>query len=230
MKHKHHIIPKHAGGTNAPENLIELTVPEHAEAHRLLWEQHGKLQDKLAWLMLSGKTEEAEVCRIELCRTPEARAKLSASLKGHIKSPEHCANLSKALTGKQHSFDTRQKQRTQKIGKTDSWNHQTKEQHAAWAEAIAEGRRQRWERTSFEDRQAASKRMNDIQRETGSWKKGQRVAAEKRLGTKDDPTLVAKRNASQKAFYQTDEGKRVLVERGRKIAEAHARRRQTKAS
>ena len=41
MKHKHHIIPKHMGGTNDPSNLIELTVEEHAEAHKLLWEQYG---------------------------------------------------------------------------------------------------------------------------------------------------------------------------------------------
>ena len=26
MKHKHHIIPKHAGGTDDPDNLIELSI------------------------------------------------------------------------------------------------------------------------------------------------------------------------------------------------------------
>ena len=26
MKHKHHIIPKHKGGTDDPSNLVELTV------------------------------------------------------------------------------------------------------------------------------------------------------------------------------------------------------------
>lgn len=54
MKHKHHIIPKHAGGTDDPSNLIELTVEEHAEAHRLLWEQYGKKEDELAWKGLAG--------------------------------------------------------------------------------------------------------------------------------------------------------------------------------
>jgi hypothetical protein len=28
MKHIHHIIPKHIGGTDEPSNLIELTVKE----------------------------------------------------------------------------------------------------------------------------------------------------------------------------------------------------------
>lgn len=42
MKHIHHIIPKHMGGSDDPANLTELSVEEHAEAHRLLYEQHGQ--------------------------------------------------------------------------------------------------------------------------------------------------------------------------------------------
>jgi hypothetical protein len=49
MKHLHHIIPKHAGGTDEPSNLIELTVEEHAREHYLLWNQYGRWQDKVAW-------------------------------------------------------------------------------------------------------------------------------------------------------------------------------------
>ena len=54
MKHKHHIVPRHAGGTDDPANLIELTIAEHAEAHRLLFEEYGRWQDRVAWLSLSG--------------------------------------------------------------------------------------------------------------------------------------------------------------------------------
>lgn len=53
-KHKHHIIPRHAGGTDDPENLIELTISEHADAHRVLYETYGRWQDRVAWLSLSG--------------------------------------------------------------------------------------------------------------------------------------------------------------------------------
>lgn len=100
MKHVHHIIPRYAGGTNTPENLVELTVEEHAEAHRILWETHGDLRDKMAWLMLSGKTEEAESLRIELARqgynkfladaqrTDKWKSRISESLKGHTQSVE----------------------------------------------------------------------------------------------------------------------------------------------
>lgn len=60
-KHKHHVVPKHQGGTDDPTNLVELTIEEHAEAHRLLYEQHGHLQDKLAWLGLKGLITSAEI-------------------------------------------------------------------------------------------------------------------------------------------------------------------------
>jgi hypothetical protein len=32
--HKHHIIPKHMGGTNDQENLVEVTIEVHADLHR----------------------------------------------------------------------------------------------------------------------------------------------------------------------------------------------------
>ena len=44
ITHKHHIIPKHIGGTDDPSNLIELIIPEHAEAHRKLYEEYGRWQ------------------------------------------------------------------------------------------------------------------------------------------------------------------------------------------
>ena len=49
------------GGSDDPSNLVELTVEEHAEAHRLLYEQHGRLQDKLAWLGLSGQIGKEDI-------------------------------------------------------------------------------------------------------------------------------------------------------------------------
>lgn len=54
MKHTHHIIPRHMGGSDNPTNLVELTIEEHAEAHRKLYEQHGHWQDKVAWQGLLG--------------------------------------------------------------------------------------------------------------------------------------------------------------------------------
>lgn len=60
MKHKHHIIPRHMGGTDDPSNLVELTPEEHAEAHRKLYEEHGRWQDRVAWIGLAGLATKAE--------------------------------------------------------------------------------------------------------------------------------------------------------------------------
>jgi hypothetical protein len=64
--HKHHIVPKHMGGSDDHSNLIELTVEEHAEAHKVLYEQHGKWQDKIAWQMLSGQITNYEANHMAL--------------------------------------------------------------------------------------------------------------------------------------------------------------------
>ena len=58
--HIHHIIPRHAGGTDDPTNLVSLTVEEHANAHKLLYEEFGRTQDKVAWLSLSGQLGKLE--------------------------------------------------------------------------------------------------------------------------------------------------------------------------
>jgi len=119
-KHKHHIVPKHAGGSNDPSNIVSLTVQEHAEAHRLLWEKHGLTADFVAWKMLSGKTDEAEQARLELAkegfvkflkseRSDSWKQSISKSLLGRKQSEESKSKKSKAL--KQAYLD----------GKRDTW-------------------------------------------------------------------------------------------------------------
>lgn len=107
-KHKHHIIPKHAGGSDDPSNIVELSVQEHAEAHRILWEQFERTGDFVAWKMLSGKTEEAETARIELAKegfnkflhsesVDSWKKKISSSLTNKKQSPESNEKRSKSL-------------------------------------------------------------------------------------------------------------------------------------
>ena len=64
LTHLHHIVPTHAGGTDDPANLIELTVEQHAAAHQLLWEKDGQWQDYIAWQALSGSIKSEEARRI----------------------------------------------------------------------------------------------------------------------------------------------------------------------
>ena len=63
MKHLHHIVPRHMGGTDNPDNLVELTVEEHAEAHRKLYEEFGKQEDYIAWKGLTGHMGKEEIIK-----------------------------------------------------------------------------------------------------------------------------------------------------------------------
>jgi ribosomal protein L44E len=49
------------GGTNEPSNIVELTVEEHAEAHRVLYEKYGAKEDYLAWKGLAGLISKEEI-------------------------------------------------------------------------------------------------------------------------------------------------------------------------
>ena len=55
------------GGTDDPSNLVQLTVEQHAEAHRLLCEEHNNVKDYYAWKGLSSQIGKEEI-RLELSR------------------------------------------------------------------------------------------------------------------------------------------------------------------
>lgn len=99
--HKHHIVPRHMGGSDDPSNLIELTVEEHADAHRQLYEKHGCWQDRIAWQTLSGQISMSEAKRQAAANTNRGRKlsddhkrKISESSRGHKKSDETRAKMS----------------------------------------------------------------------------------------------------------------------------------------
>ena len=54
------------GGSDDPTNLIELDIKDHADAHKMLWETHGKLEDYVAWKALCGFKEEANDAKKKL--------------------------------------------------------------------------------------------------------------------------------------------------------------------
>ena len=53
--HKHHIIPRYMGGTDEPENLVEVTVTQHAMYHFCNYQLWGNEEDRIAWRTLSGQ-------------------------------------------------------------------------------------------------------------------------------------------------------------------------------
>ena len=104
MKHRHHIVPKHAGGTDDPSNLIELTVNEHAKAHYILWNQYGRWQDKLAWKALSKMIGKEKIIfsaqswgSKELWKSLEHRKKISNLAKSQWENPLYRLNHSEKM-------------------------------------------------------------------------------------------------------------------------------------
>ena len=112
MKHKHHIVPRHMGGSDHPSNLVELTIEEHAEAHRILFEQYGRKEDELAWKGLAGIIPHKEVVAkaIRYGQTkpryfsPEARTRIIESNKKRIITPEHRAKTSLSMRGNKNGL------------------------------------------------------------------------------------------------------------------------------
>lgn len=111
MKHKHHIIPKHSGGTDDPSNLIELTVEEHAEAHRLLWEKYGKREDYIAWVGLSKSIGKEEIIKLVLSMA----GKKSSGFKGKSHSIDHMNKLKEINTGNRYWSDRKHKEESKKL-------------------------------------------------------------------------------------------------------------------
>lgn len=115
MKHKHHIVPRHMGGTDDPSNLIELTVEEHAEAHRELWEQYGNIKDYCAWKGLEGTIGKEEIVRLLMdptgrVHTEETKQKMSEAHKGKPKHTEESKEkLRQFRTGTKQSEETKRK-------------------------------------------------------------------------------------------------------------------------
>ncbi len=101
MKHIHHIIPKHMGGTDDPNNLIELTIEEHSQAHFNLWKKFGCIEDKIAWECLSGRKLSEEE-RIVLSKSGFEKFLLDENRVIEWKN-----KISNTLTGKPQSEETR---------------------------------------------------------------------------------------------------------------------------
>lgn len=109
--HKHHIIPKHMGGTDDPSNIIELTVEEHANAHFELWKKYKNWQDEIAWKALSGHIGKEEIIKevqrkvhLGISKSLETKQKISESLKGKKQSKETIEKRRKKLLGQKREF------------------------------------------------------------------------------------------------------------------------------
>ena len=92
------------GGTYALENVVRLTIPEHAEAHHQLFLEHGRWQDFVAWQALTGSIGKDEIL--------------------HIIHQWMARQNSPFCVGHVVTDNTRQKQRERKIGNINALGHQ----------------------------------------------------------------------------------------------------------
>jgi hypothetical protein len=102
--HYHHIVPKHAGGTDDPSNLIKVTVEEHAELHFARYLEYGQMGDWLAAFSLSGQISHAEATaearRDWIARNPDHHAKagrVGGKAPASPKAKESAARLAREL-------------------------------------------------------------------------------------------------------------------------------------
>ena len=127
--HYHHIIPKHAGGTDESSNLIKLTIEEHAEAHKKLWEKYNRWQDKIAFMSLSGMIGKEEIIHqinvlANIGNKNALGKKWSEETKEKFKSKRR---MVKQPIGFRHSEETKNKLRilryNQDSSKLKGWKH-----------------------------------------------------------------------------------------------------------
>ena len=120
---KHHILPKCLGGSNDTSNLIRLSAREHFIAHWLLHRIYPN-ENKLSFafkMMKSMKTKH------QFRYTPSSRAiaealeasgaATSTPMKGVPKSVDHVVKVAHSNTGKKRTIETRELQRSLKLGK-----------------------------------------------------------------------------------------------------------------
>ena len=74
MKHKHHIIPRHRGGSDDPSNLVEVTINQHIMFHWCEWNRTGSEMDEIAYRMLSGKDNDKEQARLDAIQARKGTA------------------------------------------------------------------------------------------------------------------------------------------------------------
>jgi hypothetical protein len=110
--HTHHLVPKHAGGTDDPSNLVRVNVAMHAFLHKLRYKETGDKWDKIAYEALEGQITHAEA-------TSQARQEFRRQ------NPEHHSNAGKK-GGKAPATDRTKEvaaETAQQLGQRPWWNN-----------------------------------------------------------------------------------------------------------
>lgn len=144
MTSKHHIIPLHEWKRrinpkatrnnkdfNAPDNVVWLTIQQHAEAHKWLWEHYGQWEDYYAWQGISSWIGKEEI-RFRIAQISGRLGGLK--LKGKPKSEEHKRKLAISSAGNKNSLGwimpQEQRDYLSKIGMGRKYSPETNQKRA----------------------------------------------------------------------------------------------------
>lgn len=94
MKHNHHLLPKHLGGTDDPSNIVEgISVTRHAMFHYANWQLWKSEGDLIAYKALAGTIGKEEIVEMVLSfagKRGGKTAKESGQLRqAALKQPRH---------------------------------------------------------------------------------------------------------------------------------------------
>jgi len=137
------------GGSNEKSNLVELTIEEHALAHKQLYEIYGKNEDYIAWKMLEGKDAECESQRIILAKEGFKKFMLSQDFENFKRK------ISNSLKGKKQSIESNLK-RSISLKKA----HQEKRHPNPFSKKDKEYFRQLYEKTNGAERLANGRKKS----------------------------------------------------------------------
>jgi len=94
MKHNHHLIPRHLGGSDDPSNIIEgVSLTRHAMFHYANWQLWGSEGDWIAYRCLAGSVNKEEIIEMVLSYAGKIGGKIakeSGQLReAALKQPRH---------------------------------------------------------------------------------------------------------------------------------------------
>jgi hypothetical protein len=111
-------------GTDDPSNIERVTIEEHAERHKALYEQYGYEQDRIAWLSLSGQISQAEAIKLSQQAPKSERWKATMS--------ERMAGENNPRYGKTYVMNEETKEKISQTMKQEYQNNSERRKNLDW--------------------------------------------------------------------------------------------------
>lgn len=120
---RHHVVPRHAGGSNSKDNLIKISLKDHILAHKIRHEVYKSPYDLSAYNYMMGQSAKGKKA---ICAANGAKSK------GRKLTQEHKDKISKATSGENNPFygKTHTSQVTERLKENSTgrrWKEETKQ-------------------------------------------------------------------------------------------------------